>query len=43
MLPHIQKERYEAFFASTADNGILDRKTTVMIQLAASFVVGCYP
>jgi len=43
MLPKKQKERYEAFFASTTDNGILDPKTTVMIQLTASFVIGCYP
>lgn len=43
MLPPEQKDRYEAFFAATADNGILDRKTTVMIQLAASMVAGCAP
>jgi hypothetical protein len=43
MLPPEQKNRYEAFFASTADNGILDSKTTVMIQRAASMVAGCFP
>lgn len=43
MLPQKQKECYEAFFASTADNGILESKTTVMLQLAASFAIGCYP
>jgi hypothetical protein len=43
MLPIQQKERYEAFFASTTENGILDPKTTVMIQLAVSFAIGCYP
>ena len=43
MLPPEQKKRYEAFFASTADNGILDSKTTVMIQLGASMIAGCYP
>jgi hypothetical protein len=43
MLPENQKEAYEAFYASTVDNGIVDEKTTVMIQLAASFVIGCYP
>lgn len=43
MLPVKQKERYDAFFASTTENGILDPKTTVMIQLAASFAIGCYP
>ena len=43
MLPRKQREPYEAFFASTVENGVLDPKTTVMIQLAASFVIGCYP
>ena len=43
MLPARQKETYEAFFAATADNGLLDSRTTVMIQLAASFAIGCYP
>lgn len=43
MLPRRQKETYEAFFASTCDNGLLDPQTTVMIQLAASFESGCYP
>ena len=43
MLPPELNERYEAFFAATADNGILDSKTTVMIQLAAAMVAGCHP
>jgi hypothetical protein len=43
MLPESQEEKYQAFFESTANNNILDRKTTVMIQLASSFVIGCYP
>ena len=43
MLPENQKEAYEAFYGSTVDNGIIDEKTTVMIQLAASFAIGCYP
>ncbi len=43
MLPAKQKQIYEAFFASTDTNDILDPKTTLMIQLAASFVIGCYP
>lgn len=43
MLPEKQKQTYEAFYESTAKNEILDQKTTVMIQLAASFVIGCYP
>lgn len=43
MLPEKQKQRYEAFYESTAHNEILDPKTTIMIQLAASFVMDCYP
>lgn len=43
MLPEKQKRTYETFFESTVDNGVLDRKTTTMIQLAASFAIGCYP
>lgn len=43
MLPEKQKQTYEAFFESTADGRILDSKTMVMIQLAASFAIGCYP
>ena len=43
MLPEKQKQAYEKFYESTAKNEIIDQKTTVMIQLAASFVIGCYP
>jgi hypothetical protein len=43
MLPPGQKNAYEAFYAATADNGILDARTTVVAQLAAAFVAGCYP
>lgn len=43
MLPKLQKEKYEDFFNSTVQNEILDTKTTIMIQLAASFVAGCQP
>jgi hypothetical protein len=43
MLPESQKKHYEAFYESTVNNGLLDPKTTVMIQLAASFAIGCYP
>jgi hypothetical protein len=43
MLPDKQNQAYEAFYESTVHNKILDPKTTVMIQLAASFVMGCYP
>jgi hypothetical protein len=43
MLPEKPKQAYEAFFETTDDNDTLDRKTKTMIQLAASFVMGCYP
>ncbi len=43
MLPQMQRQKYEEFFESTVKNGILDIKTTVMIQLAASLSIGCYP
>ena len=43
LLPERQKQTYEEFYESTDKNEILGQKTTVMIQLAASFVIGCYP
>jgi len=39
ILPKRQKQTYEEFFESTAKNELLNQKTTVMIQLAASFVI----
>ena len=43
MLPEKLKQTYEAFYASTAHNDILEPKTTLLIQLAASFALGCNP
>lgn len=43
MLPKKLNQTYETFYKSTEKNGILDEKTTVMVQLAASFAIGCYP
>jgi len=43
MLPEKQKKTYEASYDSTVDNDILDDKTTVMLQLASSFAIPCYP
>ena len=43
MLPEAQKIAYEAFFESTEKNGIITEKMTIMIQLAASLAIGCYP
>ena len=38
-----QKEAFEAFYATAFRNEDLDRKTTVMLHLAAAMAVGCYP
>ncbi len=43
MLLGKQKKTYETFYESTANNELLDKKTTVMIQLSSSFAIGCYP
>jgi hypothetical protein len=43
MLPENLNRVYTDFFETTADNTILSKKTTVMVQLAASFALGCYP
>ena len=43
MLPEKQLSAYQAFYAAAADNEVLDPKVTVMIQLAASMAIGCYP
>ena len=43
MLPENLEKTYKEFFDSTAHNNILGAKTTVMIQLAAAFAIGCYP
>lgn len=43
MLPEKQKQAYEKFFESTVQNDTIGPKTTVMIQLASAFVIGCYP
>jgi hypothetical protein len=43
LLPENQKNAYNEFYESTANDDILDQKTTLMIQLATSFAMGCYP
>jgi hypothetical protein len=43
VLPEELKSAYEGFYDATKDNGHFDAKTTVMIQLAAAFAIGCYP
>ena len=43
MLPEVQKIAFESFFESTEKNGIINEKMTIMIQLAVSLAIGCYP
>lgn len=43
MLPEKLEKKYADFYQATVENGTLDPKTTVMVQLAASFAIGCYP
>ncbi len=43
MLPEHLKQSFVNFHNSMTSNGILDPKTTVMIQLGAAMALGCYP
>ena len=43
MLPEKQRAAYADFSDSARNNGILEKKTTILIGLAASMAVGCYP
>ena len=43
MLPEKQLKAYNDFYDSARQNDILEPKTTLMIHLAASMAVGCYP
>ena len=43
MLPEKLEKKYTDFYEATVENGIFDSKTTLMIQLAAAFALGCYP
>jgi len=43
MLPENQKKAYAAFYDAAHKNDILDRKTTLLLHLAASLALGCYP
>lgn len=42
MLPEQQKA-FDAFYRTAHNNRILDEKTTLMVHLAASMAVACYP
>ena len=43
MLPEEQLRSYNDFYDSAYQNDILEPKTTLMIHLAVSMAVGCYP
>jgi AhpD family alkylhydroperoxidase len=43
MLPEHLKQSFVNFHNTMTSNGILDPKTTVMIQLGAAMALGCYP
>jgi AhpD family alkylhydroperoxidase len=43
MLPERLKKDFVNFHNSMVANGILDPKTTVMIQLGTAMAFGCYP
>ena len=43
MLPENQRKTFEAFYDSVHDNAIIDRKTTLLLHLAAAMALGCSP
>lgn len=43
MLPGDQMRAYTAFYNSARHNKILEEKTTLLIHLAASMALACYP
>ena len=43
MLPEKQQKAFGEFYKSARYNDILDEKTTLMIHLATSMSVACYP
>ena len=43
MAPGDLNKKYEAFSKAVKDNNAFDSKTTVMLYLASSLAVGCYP
>lgn len=43
MLPENQRKAWAEFYASARHNEILDQRTTILIHLAVSMSVGCYP
>ena len=43
MLPAKQNQAYRDFYNSARENDTLDSKTTLLICLAVSMAIGCYP
>lgn len=43
MLPKKHRDTFDDFCAAAYDGEILGPKAVVMLQLATSMVVGCYP
>ena len=43
MIPENVNKSFAEFRDAVVNNGILDQKTTFMIQMAAAMAVGCYP
>ena len=43
MLPEKLHDLFTSYHEAVRDNDVLDPKTTVMLQLATSMCVGCYP
>lgn len=43
MMEDSQTKAYEAFSKAARSNTALDAKTTVLVCMAASMAIGCYP
>ena len=43
MIPENLKKSFIDFHKSMISNGVIDPKTTFMIELGAAMAVGCYP
>jgi hypothetical protein len=43
MLPDPLQTDFRAFTDHARDNGILDSKTSLLVQLATAMALGCYP
>jgi hypothetical protein len=43
MLSAKDGKAFSAFYDAVRDESVLDRKTTILIGLAASMTAGCYP